>query len=219
VLPHLLPAFERSRDPKVGAALVDALGKAPGLAAITLAALREVLQDYPDAIRQRAEPLIRRLDREQSGQAARLAKVLPTVDHGNATRGREIFFGPRVACSTCHTVRNEGGHVGPDLTRIGAVRSPRDLLEAVLFPSASFARGYEPVVVATVDGRVWTGVVVRETGDAVRLVTADRSEVSLPRDKIEAIKPSGVSVMPQGLDANLSRGELADLVAFLHSLQ
>jgi hypothetical protein len=59
---------------------------------------------------------------------------------------------------------------------------------------------------------------MRETGDALRLVTADRSEVSLPRDKIEAIEPSRVSVMPQGLDANLSRGELADLVAFLHSL-
>jgi len=74
------------------------------------------------------------------------------------------------------------------------------------------------VVVAPVDGRVSTGVVVRETGNAIRLVTADCSEVSLPRDKIEAIQPSPVSVMPQGLDANLSRGELADLVAFLHSL-
>jgi putative heme-binding domain-containing protein len=140
------------------------------------------------------------------------------VDHGSATRGREIFFGSRVACSTCQTVRNEGGRVGPDLTRIGAGRGPRDLLEAVLFASASFARGYEPAVVASVDGRVSTGVVVRETGDANRLVTADGSEVSLPRDKVEAIQPSLVSVMPQGLDANLAWGELADLVAFLHSL-
>jgi hypothetical protein len=61
-------------------------------------------------------------------------------------------------------------------------------------------------------------VVVRETRDAIRLVTVDRSEVSLPRNKVEAIEHSRVSVMPQGLDANLSGPELADLVAFLDSL-
>jgi putative heme-binding domain-containing protein len=99
------------------------------------------------------------------------------------------------------------------------VRTPRDLLEAVLFPSASLARGYEPVVVATDDGQTYTGVVLRETTDALRLVAADRSELSIPRQKIEAIEPSRVSVMPQGLDANLSGSELADLIAFLGSLR
>jgi putative heme-binding domain-containing protein len=141
------------------------------------------------------------------------------VDHGHPKRGREDFFGPQVACSTCHTVGGEGGHVGPDLTRIGAVRTRRDLLEAILFPSASFARGYEPMVVATDDGRIYTGVVTRESGDAIQLVTADRTQVSLPRHSVDAIEPGRVSVMPQGLDANLSRGELADLVAFLSSLR
>src|SRR5262249_61961629 len=101
---------------------------------------------------------------------------------------------------------------------VGAARRPPASSRASLPPRPPCAGGCGPVVVATVDGRVSPGVVVRETGDAIRLVTADRSEVSLPRDKIEAIEPSRVSVMPQGLDANLSRGELADLVAFLHSL-
>jgi putative membrane-bound dehydrogenase-like protein len=218
VLPNLLPAFERSRDAKAGAALVAALNKAPGRAAVSPVALQTALRHFPYAIRRRARRLIHRLDGEQSDRAARLAEVLSSVDHGDSARGREVFFGARVACSTCHTVRGEGGHVGPDLTRIGEVRSSRDLLEAILFPSASFARGYEPVTVATDDGLVYNGVVLRETGDAIRLVTADCSEVSLPRDKVEAMERGRVSVMPQGLDANLSRGELADLVAFLRSL-
>ena len=117
--------------------------------------------------------------------------------------GREVFFGNRAACSTCHTIRSEGGHVGPDLSRIGAARNGRDLLEAILFPSASFARGYEPYVIATDDGRVHTGIIVRETGDAIVLVTPDRLELSIPRRSIEAIEPSRVSVMPRGLEANL----------------
>jgi quinoprotein glucose dehydrogenase len=75
------------------------------------------------------------------------------------------------------------------------------------------------VVVATDDGQVYTGVVLRESSDALRLVAADRSELSIPRHKIEAIEPGRVSVMPQGLDANLSQAELADLIAFLRSLQ
>ena len=95
-------------------------------------------------------------------------------------RGREVFFGTRATCSTCHTIRSEGGHVGPDLSRIGATRNGRDLLEAILFPSASFARGYEPFVIATDDGRVHTGIINRETSDAIVLVTPDRSELDPP---------------------------------------
>jgi putative membrane-bound dehydrogenase-like protein len=219
VLPQLLSAFERSRDPTVGAALVAALGKAPGRSALTIPALERALQNYPPGVRQRADPVIRLLYRDHSEQAERLARLLPAIEHGDPARGREIFFGPRVACSTCHTVRGDGGRVGPDLTRIGAVRTPRDLLEAILFPSASFARGYEPVAVATVDGQVYTGVVSRETGDSLHLVAPDRSELSIPRAKIEAIEPGRTSVMPQGLDANLSNAELADLIAFVGSLR
>jgi putative heme-binding domain-containing protein len=219
ILPNLLNAYGHSRDPKVGAALIAALGKAPGLTAITSTTLRRALELYPHAVRRRARHLYRRLDQSQFDRAGRLSAMLPLVDHGDPKRGREDFFGPRVACVTCHTVRGEGGQVGPDLTRIGAVRTHRDLLEAILFPSASFARGYEPMVVATHDGRIYTGVVTRETGDAIQLVTADRTQVSLPRQSVDAIEPGRVSVMPQGLDANLSRSELADLVAFLSSLR
>jgi putative heme-binding domain-containing protein len=88
-----------------------------------------------------------------------------------------------------------------------------------VFPSAGFARGYEPYVVATRGGKVHAGILRRETVDAVYLVTADRAEVRIPRADIDSIEPGKVSIMPQGLDAQLSRQELADLIAFLRSLR
>ena len=222
VLPHLLPAFERSGAPKVGAALVAAVGKAPGRAAVTPAAFRKAIEHYPYAVRRRAGPLIHRLDRDAVRPGGRLAPsrfsrgstTATPLGAGRSSSARAWRARPVTRSAT------RGGTSGPTSPGSGnGGHAPRDLLEAILFPSASFARGYEPVVVATDDGHVYTGVVVRETGDAIRLVTPDRSEVSLPRHKIEAIEPSRISVMPQGLDANLSKAELADLVAFLRSLQ
>jgi putative heme-binding domain-containing protein len=116
-------------------------------------------------------------------------------------------------------VRGEGGRVGPDLSTVGGIRSGRDLLESVVLPSASFVRGYEPYRVETRDGRVLNGVLARETAEAVYLVTAERAELRVPRAEIATIERSRTSIMPQGLDAQLSHGELRDLFAFLRGLR
>ena len=71
----------------------------------------------------------------------------------------------------------------------------------------------------TTRGTVHTGILKRETAEAIYLVNADRAEVRIPRSEIEALEPGKVSIMPQGLDALLSRQELADLIAFLQSLR
>jgi putative heme-binding domain-containing protein len=92
-------------------------------------------------------------------------------------------------------------------------------LEAIVFPSASFARGYEPYVIETAAGKSYTGVIARETAEAIYLRTADRAEIRLPRSEVETVTRGQVSIMPQGLDGQLSRQELADLIAFLRSLK
>jgi putative heme-binding domain-containing protein len=212
-----LPAFERSSNPRVGDALVAALGKSRGLPGLAPEDLERMLRVYPEEVRQQSGPLLRKLRLPEEEKAARLSALESTLATGDPRRGREVFFGIRATCATCHTIQAEGGRVGPDLSRIGAVRSGRDLLEAILFPSASFARGFEPFTVATTDGRVHTGILNRDTSDAIVLVTPDRLEVSIPRGSIEEIEPGRLSIMPRGLDANLSRQELADLVAFLLS--
>jgi putative heme-binding domain-containing protein len=219
-MPRLLTAFERSSEPVVGRRLVTALERAPGLRNLTADALRQTFRTYPEGVRRSAEPLIRRLEVDDETMKSRLAELEPGLQGGDDRRGRELFFGNKAACATCHTIRSEGGKVGPDLSTIGAIRSGRDLLVAIVFPSAGFARGFEPYVVATRDGRVLpAGVVKRETADAIWLVAGDQAEVRVAKADIERIVPSRVSIMPQGLDAPLSRRELSDLIAFLRSLK
>jgi putative heme-binding domain-containing protein len=105
--------------------------------------------------------------------------------------------------------------LGPDLTRIGQIRSERDLLEAIAFPSASFARGYEPVSVRTTSGEVHAGMLRGDLPDEIVLATGDREEKRIARPLVADIQPGAVSLMPPGLAEQLTRQELADLLAFL----
>jgi putative heme-binding domain-containing protein len=142
---------------------------------------------------------------------------LAGLSGGDVERGRAIFFGKKAACSGCHAVGERGGRVGPTLSTIGDIRQPGDLLESIVLPSASFARGFRSYTLATESGRVHTGVISRETTEAIWIKAADLSEIRVPRDQVEAIRESATSIMPKGLDKTLSPTQLADLLAFLRS--
>jgi putative heme-binding domain-containing protein len=90
-------------------------------------------------------------------------------------------------------------------------------LESILFPSLSLVRGYEPVQVTTKDGRQFSGQVKKDGSDELVLTVAADQEVRLARGDIEEVLPGKVSVMPAGLDKQLTPQELADLVAFLRA--
>jgi putative heme-binding domain-containing protein len=218
-LPKLLVAYERSGSAKAGKELVAQLGKSPALEALPAEALRRALKNYPEEVRLQAEPLLKRLEVDTEAQKVRLADLAGLLSGGDAARGREVFFGKRTACSTCHTVQSQGGRVGPDLSKIASIRTGRDLLESTVFPSASFARGYEPYLIKTKDGAILDGLIARETADAIYLFTADRNEKRVARGAIELLQQGRTSIMPQGLDAQLAREELRDLMAFLQSLK
>src|SRR5262249_52290093 len=138
---RLLPAFERNRSGTIGAKLVAALARSPGRSSLTPEAVREALKSYPESVRHQAEPPRKDRAAARVMQAARLTEWEPMLPRGDATRGHEIFFGQKAACTLCHTAQGQGGHVGPDLSKIGAIRSGRDLLESIVSPSATFARG------------------------------------------------------------------------------
>ena len=218
-LPELLGAYERSTSPAVGRGLLAALDKAPALASVAPATLRRVLQVYPPDVRRQAEPIFKRLEGDTDKQKALLASLEPVLEQGNPKRGRDIFFGHKAACSSCHAIGPEGGRIGPDLSKIGAIRSGHDLLESIVLPSNSIVRGYEPYVITTREGRVHNGIIVRETADAVYLVNADRIEIRIPRAAVDSIERNRASIMPQGLEAQLSRQDLANLIAYLLTLK
>jgi putative heme-binding domain-containing protein len=110
---------------------------------------------------------------------------------------------------------NAGGTIGPDLTHIGDIRTERDLLESILYPNLSIVRSYESALIITTDGRTTVGKVSEESAEDIVVVTGADQETRIARADIETFEPSTVSVMPAGLDKQLTTEQLADLVAFL----
>ncbi|MBM3997492.1 MAG: c-type cytochrome, partial [Planctomycetes bacterium] len=218
-LPMLLAAYEKNTSLPVGLALLTALEKNASLTSLTPGAIEKALKHVPDDSRYRVQDLAKRLNVDAAKQKARLDELMPLATGGSIEQGRDIYFGNKAACSTCHAINNKGGGVGPDLGKIGAIRSGRDLLESIAFPSVSFARGFEPYVVETKKGKTYSGILSRESSDAVYLMTTERVEIRVGRDEIETFAPGRVSIMPQGLDAQLTRRELQDLLAYLQSLR
>jgi putative membrane-bound dehydrogenase-like protein len=216
---RLLAAFEQTTDEDVGKRLLAALKQSRGRSGLRPDALRQRLAKYSPAVRKLAEELAATLDADAGKQRARLEQMLASLDKGDIRRGQAVFNSPKAACSSCHAIGYLGGNIGPDLTRIGRIRTERDLLEAIVFPSASFVRGYEPVVVTTSAGRTFSGVVRRDGAEEMVLATGPHEEVRIAHDDIENVQPGRVSIMPAGLDQQLTLRELADLVAFLKACQ
>jgi putative heme-binding domain-containing protein len=146
-----------------------------------------------------------------------LDEVAKTLPAGDIRRGQAIFNSAKTSCLACHNIGYVGGRIGPDLTRIGGIRTQRDLLESILYPSASFVRSYESLAVRTADGRTFSGIVKKDADDELVLIEAADKEVRIARGDVEEVQPGKVSIMPAGLDKQLSPQELADLVAFLQA--
>ena len=215
-LSTVLDCFRASHDAKVGAALVGVLKKSPAvLGTLGEQRLKALIDPFPEPVRQSAAPLFQVLREAEKTRIHRLQKLEPLLTaSGDVGRGRRIFFGEKVACYSCHTIGQEGGHVGPDLTGVGAIRSGHDLLEAIVFPSASFVPGFE-IFNVTTNNDVLAGVMRSQSADAVMLVTGPKEIIRIPRSRIKRIERSNVSLMPEGFDESLTAAELSDLLAFL----
>jgi putative membrane-bound dehydrogenase-like protein len=210
---RVLDAYSACTDDRVGENLLTALATMKPL--LRVATLRPRLSKFGPAIQSKAEKLYRELDAESAKQADRLDAFAAKLKGGDIRRGQTVFNSQKASCSACHAVGYIGGAIGPDLTKIGAIRTERDLLESILFPSASFVRGYEPISVMTKRGVPVNGLIKRDSPDDVVVTVSATEEVRIPRSDIESISPGTVSIMPAGLDQQLSEQDLADLIAFL----
>lgn len=217
--PKLLPAFEQSPNEALGRRLLAALEDSPARAGLRGNILKPVLAKYPPAVQQQGQALLASLNNNIAHENARVDELLPATKTGDIRRGQAVFNSEKTACMLCHTMGHRGGKLGPDLTRIGRIRSERELLEAVIFPSATFVRGYEPFTVTTHSGDAHSGILRTDTADEIILATGPESEQRVARPHIAEIQPGAVSPMPPGMDAVLTPQELGDLVAFLKSRQ
>src|SRR5207302_663600 len=121
---------------------------------------------------------------EQAEYLTRLTTELLAVP-GNVERGKEVFFSKKAGCYGCHRAAGKGGNVGPDLSQVGRFRTTRDLLESIVFPSSSIVPEFRQYVITTKKGTQATGMIVRETSDAVYLRTSDLAEVRIARSQVE----------------------------------
>lgn len=218
VLPNLLEAFRAGGSEAAGTALVKALGEVEAsLGSIGSQRVQELVRKFPASVQSAAAPLVARLE---AGRAQRLEKLkkLESVARsgGDVKRGREVFFGAKAGCSGCHTIGLDGGHVGPDLTSIGAIRSPHDILEAIVLPSESFVPGHEIYRVETAR-EIYSGLMGNSTSEAIRLITGPNDEVRIPRKEVLKVGRAPISLMPEGFDETLTTAEMTDLMAFLRA--
>lgn len=218
-LPTFMQAFQRTRDLETGKLLVAALVNAPGLGNLNVAELKRTITRFPPEVSGAAEGFLEELSKQNENQAAKLDEILAALPTGNFLAGKKVFESQTALCAVCHRIDGNGGLVGPDLSHIGAIRTRRDLLESIIFPSASLARDFEAYSVDTTDDESHTGVLFRDEQDVVELAVANGERIRIPRTQVSSIRPSSLSLMPQGLDQTMTRQQLADLVNYLLNLK
>ena len=212
----LLGVFEKQpADAKTLDALAAALEKSPGILSIPSARVETLFTGKPAA----AKPILNRLRAAESQRENRLDELISKIasHSGDADRGKAAFT--KGTCAICHKARGEGGIIGPELTTIGAIRSERDLLEAIAFPSATFAREYEPMIITLKDGTPKMGRIGVESEEAIELINAQGQAERIVASQIASREMASISMMPPGLEHLLNDAELADLIAFLKSLK
>lgn len=149
---------------------------------------------------------------EKQQEILRLAKYLQT-GKGDPSAGKIIYAN---LCAKCHKLFGQGGEVGPELT--GYERgNALYWLENIVDPSAVIREEYASFVVETTDGRTLSGIIAAQDKTTVTLRDPEGRTVRLDRSKIEELRASPVSLMPEGQLSTLSEKQVRDLFAYLMS--
>jgi putative heme-binding domain-containing protein len=130
---------------------------------------------------------------------------------GDAARGAEHF---KKICAKCHQFAGEGTLAGPDLAAL-TDKSPANLLASVLDPNRAVEPRYLAYTAETADGRIFTGMLLNESGGSITLLAADGNRHELLRSELVDLESTGVSLMPDGLEKDLAPQDLADLFALI----
>ena len=199
-------------------ALLDALGRGQIRRRDVSVAIARQLQAFGDQkLGEQLEKVWGKVQPTSKAKAGLMTKyksllVSATNQTTDLARGRAVF---NRTCLACHRLYDAGGDVGPDLT--GSDRANTDyILENVLDPSGAVSRDYTITNVATADGRLIAGI-IREQDDASLVIQTANERIVVPREDIEAIKPTSASMMPEGQLEVLSDQEVRDLFAYLAS--
>ncbi|MCI0457260.1 MAG: c-type cytochrome [Gemmataceae bacterium] len=161
-------------------------------------------------IRERASALLKNnlpADRQKVLDSYRAALTLKSAPQ----RGKEVF---KKHCATCHRVADVGVDVGPDISDT-RTKTLEALLVDILNPNAAIDNNYVNYLIATKDGKTLSGLIATETATSITLRRAENQTETVLRQDIDSIQSTGVSLMPEGMEANITVQEMADLLDLL----
>jgi len=168
---------------------------------------------------QGAEPPVQNLPADPT-RGVREYRDFAMGHDGNELHGRELFNNEqRAGCVKCHSVDGTSSKAGPDLFAVGDKFPRRELIRAVLEPSAEIAIGFGTTIVETKSGEEFQGIIKGTTPESLDLVGADGKHVRIATRDIKAQRGTTLSLMPEGLQAGMSRQEFADLIEYLVTLK
>jgi putative heme-binding domain-containing protein len=130
---------------------------------------------------------------------------------GNTANGHAIYT---AICAACHRKGDEGRDIGPNLATVQSW-TPDQILVNVLDPNREVAPNFVLYIVETNDGRLLSGLITNETATGISLKGADGVELSVARAEIKSLKSTGLSMMPEGLEAGINPQQMADVIAFI----
>jgi len=162
-----------------------------------------VAKHWPDLSGESAEAKVREI--------VRLRELFRGGAPGDAGKGAELYT---VRCAVCHTLFGTGGKAGPDLT--GYERGNVDFwLNGIIGPSLEIREGFENYVVVMKDGRALTGMIEAQDTRTVTLRDVANQTTVLNRAEMERLEALPISLMPEGLLAELSDEQIRDLFAYM----
>ena len=170
-----------------------------------------LLSSRQPALKTRAEKIFTAINGSRQEVFARYQPVA-TKGPGDAIRGREVFGRH---CITCHKVGETGHTVGPELKAALQGKDKDALLLAILDPSREIDPRFAQMVMETGDGRTIAGLLAAETPVSVTLRRAEGIEETVLRANLESLTATGKSLMPEGLEAQITPAQMGDLLEYL----
>ncbi|MBN2290851.1 MAG: HEAT repeat domain-containing protein [Pirellulales bacterium] len=195
-LPALLDALENEEIP---------------IAALDASRRLQLKENSQEQIRLRARQLL-------STQTAKgdlgktLAKYQSALTSQRDPKHGKLVFDEQ--CAKCHKLQGQGFEVGPDLSVVKS-KSDEMLVSDVLDPNNQITVGYSNYTVVTEDGRIFTGVLSGETATSITLQKEEGVKQTILRNQIDEMAASPLSMMPEGLEKDVSPKDVVDLIAYL----
>jgi putative heme-binding domain-containing protein len=239
----LLNALARFNQPEVGQTIIDALAgasakvRSAGVSALSsradwarsllalvdrgelrkeqvtvgnLLAMQKLGDSQVDALIKKHWGNLRASDKEKEDLIKNL-RVAISRPGAQPEKGHELF---KTMCAVCHTLKGEGGKVGPDLT--GYERDNLDfMLPAIVDPSLGIREEYTLYQLTARDGQVMAGFVAENTPQFVTMLDALGNKTKVARQDIQSLQALPISLMPEGLLSPLSVEQTRDLFAYL----